>query len=149
MSAPEIYPMPSFPKLSVKDLEASTQWYRDILAFELVFEMPGPIGVPILSHLRWAKYADLLLLLDGDPIEERKGVGVTLNFAMGDRSINDFAKNVVAKGISEFAGPTDQPWNAREFTVLDPDGYSLTFTQPINVRLTIDEVVKNASQSGE
>lgn len=146
MSTPEIYPMPSFPTLSVTDLKVSTQWYRDILAFELIFEMPGSTGVPILSHLRWSKYADLLLLPDDNPSGERKGVGITLNFAMGDKSIDDFAENVVAKGISEYAGPKDQPWNARDFTVLDPDGYSLTFTQPINTRLAIDEVVKHAGR---
>lgn len=43
-------------------------------------------------------------------------------------------------------GPADQPWNAREFTVLDPDGYRLTFTQPINVNRSMDAVVDSVSQ---
>jgi hypothetical protein len=28
---PEVYPMPSFPTLTVSDLAASTRWYRDVL----------------------------------------------------------------------------------------------------------------------
>ncbi|MEQ8209799.1 MAG: VOC family protein [Lacipirellulaceae bacterium] len=143
MTTPEIYPMPSFTKLSVHDISASTLWYRDKLAFEMIFEMPGPAGVPVLSHLRWAKYADLLLLPEGKSGKERKGVGVSLNFAMGNRSIDKFAEKAISKGVVNFTGPRDQPWNAREFSLQDPDGYSLTFFQPINMKLSFDEVVNN------
>ena len=30
----EIYPMPSFPMLIVRDLEASSNWYQDVLGFK-------------------------------------------------------------------------------------------------------------------
>jgi hypothetical protein len=36
----------------------------------------------------------------------------------------------------------DQPWNVREVTVLDPDGYRLIFTMPINLNLSFDEVIQ-------
>ena len=76
----------------------------------------------------------------------KQGVGVTLNFAMGSGSIDEFSNGVVNKWGDKTAGPVDQPWNAREFTVLDPDGYRITFTQPINMNLSMDDVVENVSQ---
>ncbi len=138
---PEFYPMPSFPTLAVGDIVASTQWYQDKLGFALVFQIPGPAGLPVLTHLRWAKYADLLLVPDQPRRDERRGVGVTLNFAMGDASIDEFAEAVHSNGVV-VTGPVDQPWNARELTLADPDGYRLTFTQPINLSLSMDDVTK-------
>ena len=40
-------------------------------------------------------------------------------------------------------GPIDQPWNVREVTVLDPDGYVLIFSMPINMKLSFDEVIEH------
>ena len=143
----EIYPMPSFPTLAVRDLAASTRWYQQVLGFQLIFEMPGPSGAPILIHLRWAKYADLLLVSDTSQTSVPKGVGVTLTFAMAQDSVDSFAAEIGSKGASIISGPVDQPWNAREVTVLDPDGYRLVFTQPIDKQMSMEEVVENVKQS--
>jgi len=66
-SSPEIYPMPSFPILVVRDIEASSRWYQEVLGFEHIFTIPGPPG-PLLVHLRWTRYADLLLRRQSDQI---------------------------------------------------------------------------------
>ena len=42
----EIYPMPSFPTLIVKDVEASSNFYQNILGFKHIFTMPGAEGNP-------------------------------------------------------------------------------------------------------
>ncbi len=57
----EIYPMPSFPVLNAADLAASSRWYQEALGFQHIFTMSGLRGVPLLVHLRWIKYGDLLL----------------------------------------------------------------------------------------
>ena len=54
----EIYPMPSFPMLTVQDLETSAEFYQNALGFKHIFTMPGPGGQPALVHLRWVKYAE-------------------------------------------------------------------------------------------
>ena len=143
----EYYPMPSFPTLAAGDLVATSRWYQDVLGFQLVYEMPGPGGAPVLIHLRWAKFADLLLVADRNQTSEPRGIGVTLNFAMTQDSVDDFATKVIKMGGTIASGPTDQPWNAREVTVLDPDGYRLVFTQPIDMQMSIDDVVNNVKQS--
>ena len=78
----EIYPMPFFVILNVKDPAASQQWYEEALGFHHLFSMPAPAARPVLVHLRWAKYADLLLRRQMTPDQNAvKGIGVTLNFS--------------------------------------------------------------------
>ena len=144
MAKQEYYPMPSFSTLAVGDISESTLWYSERLGFAIVFQIPGQGDAAILVHLRWAKYADLLLV-PGSETETQKGVGVTLNFSMGDRSIDDFAESLKSNDVS-FEGPVNQPWNARELTVTDPDGFRLTFTQPVNMDLSIDEVTSSIQE---
>ena len=146
----EIYPMPSFPTLIVNDLEASANFYQNALGFKHIFTMPGPGGQSALVHLRWVKYADLLLVRprDGEELAGPKGAGVALNFGMFDRFEGDiaaFAEQARTRGAN-VSGPIDQPWNVREVTVLDPDGYKLIFTVPLNINLGFDQVLKQASQ---
>ena len=109
----EIYPMPSFPTLIVKDLQASSSFYQKALGFKHIFTMPGPGGVPTLVHLRWVKYADLLITKsrDGQELTGPKGVGVSLNFNLADRfdgDIDTFARQARQQG-AEVTGPIDQP----------------------------------------
>ncbi len=139
----EYYIMPSFPTLAALDLIASTRWYQEVLGFQLVFEMPGSDGNPILTHLRWAKYADLLLVADRNHTSEQKGIGVSLSFAMTHDSVDNLAARIVSKGCTVANGPIDQPWNVREITVIDPDGYRLVFTQQINRQMSMDDVMNS------
>ena len=141
----EIYPMPIFPTLIVDDVKVSSNFYQNVLGFKNVFTMPGPDGKPSLVHLRWVKYADVLITKsrDGKELAEPKGVGVSLNFNMLEHFNGDmdaFAKHVRENG-AKVTGPVDQPWNVREVAVLDPDGYKLIFAMPISLNLSFDEVI--------
>jgi uncharacterized glyoxalase superfamily protein PhnB len=149
----EIYPMPSFPMLIVRDLEASSEFYQRALGFKHIFTMPGPGGLLALVHLRWAKYADLLIARprDGKELPEPKGVGVSLNFNIFDHfggDIDAFANHARDYG-ADVSGPTNQPWNVREVTVIDPDGYKLIFTVPLNINLGFDQMLEQASSKTE
>lgn len=146
----EIYPMPSFPVLVVKDLEASSKWYQEALGFVHIFTMPGPGGVPNLVHLRWMKYADLLIAKprDGKPVPEPHGAGIFLNFNMFGRpnpSLDALAEQAKGHGADIGPGVVDQPWNARELTVSDLDGYKLVFTAPINIEMSFDKVLERVA----
>jgi len=142
----EIYPMPSFATLVVRDLEESSKFYQEALGFKHIFTMPGAGGKPALVHLRWLKYADLLIALsrDSKELSEPRGVGVSLNFNLLDRfngNIDALAEHARDKGAN-VNGPVDQPWNVREVTILDPDGYRLVFTTPININLDFDKMLE-------
>ena len=103
--------MPSFPMLILNDLDVSSNFYQNVLGFKHIFTMPGPSGRPALIHLRWVKYADLLIAKprDGKGLNEPKGIGVSLNFNMFDRfdgDIDAFAKRAREKGAN-VSGPID------------------------------------------
>jgi uncharacterized glyoxalase superfamily protein PhnB len=134
---PEFYPMPSFPALSVKDVDASSRWYQTALGFQHIFTMPGPGGGMGLVHLRWAKYADLLLRAS-PAIAETKGIGITLNYSVAE-GLDALAERARKAGAVFVSEPGDRPWNARDFTIADPDGFALTFTVgPLKRDLTMD-----------
>ena len=126
----EIYPMPSFPLLAATDLARSSAWYQDVLGFQDVFTFRMGDGRPMLAHLRWRKYADLLLAPERAPASGSRGAGITLFFAMTDEDpfVDGLAERAHERGATIAAGPADTPWNARDVTILDPDGYRLTFT---------------------
>ena len=44
-------------------------------------------------------------------------------------------------------GPIEQPWNVREVTVLDPDGYRLIFTTPIDAAARFEDVIERTKNS--
>lgn len=147
----EIYPMPMFPMLIVNDLEASSKFYQNVLGFKHIFTMPGPGGQPALVHLRWVKYADLLIARSrgSEELTEPRGVGISLNFNLFEHFNGDmdaFARHAREHGAT-IIGPIDQPWNVREVTAFDPDGYKLIFTVPLNVNLPFEKVTEQASGS--
>jgi catechol 2,3-dioxygenase-like lactoylglutathione lyase family enzyme len=143
----EIYPMPLFHTLIVDDVEASSNFYQNALGFKHIFTTPDPDGKPSLGHLRWVKYADLLITrpLDGKELTRPKGGGISLNFNMLERFDGDmdaFARYAREHG-ADTVGPIDRPWNVREVTVVDPDGYKLIFTMPIKLNLSFNKVIEN------
>ena len=144
----EIYPMPAFPILNASDLATSARWYQEALGFRPIFTMSGPGGTPLLVHLRWMKYADVLL--GTRPVAPGpRGLGVTLSFSatLAERTVDAIAAQAQAAGATIVQPPTDMPWNARECTIADPDGYHLTFTEPINTGRSFEEVIARAAEA--
>ncbi len=136
-----IYPMPMFPTLSVQDVRASVDWYSEILEFGTVFVLPGADGEPVLAHLRWRTYADVLLVPEGAESTGRKGVGVSLSFLVGDVAVDAMAERLMGLGVELDEGPVTRPWNTREIVVVDPDGYRLVFFEPVDVERSFEEVM--------
>ena len=59
----------------------------------------------------------------------------------GEVSVDEIAENVRQSTPTSVEGPLDRPWNVREVTVQDPDGYRLRFSEPIDTNLSFDEVM--------
>jgi catechol 2,3-dioxygenase-like lactoylglutathione lyase family enzyme len=147
MSEPEFYPMPMFVRLFVQDVNTSTRWYQDALGFQPVYVMPGPDGVPQMVHLRLGRYQDLMLLPDppGAALPSTgRGQGATISLSL-EGGIDALADRARGAGAQIVTGPVDRPWNVREFTVQDPDGYQLTFSQVIDALRDFDDVMSGDS----
>ena len=143
MNTDVFYQIPSYTTFIVQDLQFSTRWYQEILGFELIFQMPGPGGQPSLSHLRWAKYADLMLMAEPSENSDRglKGSGVTLTFAVTKGSVDAIASRARNNGYPQVSGPHNRPWKAREVIIIDPDGYRLTFSEALHSTEDLEDVV--------
>ena len=143
----EFYPMPMFPTLSVADIGASASWYTEKVGFARVFAIPGTGGEVALEHLRWSKYADLLLVPEANSSypTQAKGAGISLSFLVQTETIDDMADRMEASGVEIEEGPVNRPWNTRDIVVLDPDGYRLTFFEPIDISRTFEDVIKQTS----
>ena len=146
----EIYPMPMFPTLSVADIDASVAWYVEKVGFASVFSLPGPNGGTAMAHLRWRKYADLLLLPDAEPRQagQARGAGVVLSFLADAKPIDDLAAEIAGRGVEIAEGPVSRPWNVRDFVVLDPDGYRLVFFAPVDTSRDFEDVMGNVLDGG-
>ncbi len=143
----EAYPMPFFVSLTVKDVAAATAWYRDVLGFVVMFAMPP--AQPMMSHIRWIKFADLMLYAAAEQLTT-PGAGVKLNFQVWpeDIALDELAAQMQAKGAEIVEGPVDRPWNTRDFTVQDPDGYRLTFSQVDYARLDKNPAIAEMLEQG-
>ncbi len=124
----EIYAMPMFATLPVRDLDASRAWYAALGFVELAV-MPGSDGSPQLVHLRRYRYQDLLLVLaeDGDTSGSAR-----ISFAHSGpvEELDDVAATLREIAAGEVAGPRTMPWRAVELESRDPDGHLVVLTAP-------------------
>ncbi|MEE9188885.1 MAG: VOC family protein [Anaerolineales bacterium] len=133
----DYYPMPMFINLGVTDLDVSVEWYQNTLGFREIFRGPGMV------HLRRDRYQDLLLFPTQASDLNSPGEGIVVQFQAGEVSVEEIARKARQQGSSDVDGPLERPWNVREVTVQDPDGYRLRFSEPIDTSLSIDQVMGN------
>ena len=119
------------PTLTVGDIARIMAWYRDVLGFIVADEMihegalvgasikAGSVAI-LLGQDNWAKGRD-----------REKGVGFRL-YCTTAQEIDEIAAEIVARGGELAQPPTDQPWGARDFSVVDPDGFKISISTEIS-----------------
>ena len=115
--------------LTVKDVQKSLAWYRDVVGFTVVRtrEQEGKLRAVTLSagEVRIAINQD-----DGARGWTRvKGEGFSLNITT-TQDIDALAQGIKARGGALETEPADMPWGVRAFRLRDPDGYKFAITQP-------------------
>jgi uncharacterized glyoxalase superfamily protein PhnB len=112
--------------LAVRDLQASTRHYVDVLGFHRDFG-DGSDGWSFLS--RDAFKVMLGECRDATPASE-----------LGDHSyvayvlvegVDQLYADVRARGAEITSTPTSKPWGLREFGLRTPDGHRYTFGEPL------------------
>lgn len=113
--------------LTVKDVEKSLTWYRDVVGFTVDqrYEREGKlIGVAI-------KAGDVRILLGADDgakgWDRVKGEGISLQIMTG-ANIDEVANRIKSRGGVLDTEPADMPWGARVFRLRDPDGFKLAIS---------------------
>jgi uncharacterized glyoxalase superfamily protein PhnB len=110
--------------LTVKDVEASLVWYRDVLRFTVDrrHERGGSLRAVSLK----AGVARFLIVQDNGEkgLDRVKGQGFSLQLTTA-QSVDEIAARVKAHGIALETEPETAPWGVRLFRVKDPDGFTL------------------------
>ncbi|HKW11544.1 MAG TPA: VOC family protein [Gemmatimonadaceae bacterium] len=113
--------------LTVKDLQQSLKWYRDVVGFtvEREYERDGkPAGV----SLKAGSVAVLINQDDGAKGMNRvKGEGFSFMITTA-QSIDELAQRVKDRGGTLDAEPTDTRWGTRMMRLRDPDGFKMTIS---------------------
>jgi uncharacterized glyoxalase superfamily protein PhnB len=108
--------------MTVKDLGASTTWYRDVVGFTVdqEYEREGKLRA---VAMRAGSVRILLNQDDGAKGWDRvKGQGFSLQITT-EQSIDAIADGIKAAGGTLVSEPADMPWGVRMFRLEDPDGY--------------------------
>ena len=113
--------------LTVKDLQKSLIWYRDVVGFAVDrrIEREGKLRAVTLKagNVRLAIGQD-----DGAKGWDRvKGEGFSLQITT-DQNIDAIASRIKEHGGTLDTEPADMPWGARMFRLRDPDGFRLAIS---------------------
>jgi uncharacterized glyoxalase superfamily protein PhnB len=113
--------------LTVKDLQTSLRWYRDIVGFTVDQEHEREGVLRAIS----LKAGDVRLLIgqdDGAKGSDRaKGEGFSLMITTA-QDVDQVARRIEERGGTLEMQPTDTPWGARALRIVDPDGFRITIT---------------------
>jgi len=113
--------------LTVKDLENSLAWYRDVMGFT-VDRKHERAGKLMAVSLRAGAVRLLISQDDGAKGHDRiKGQGISLQITTRENADVLVTRIRQACGVLE-SEPTDTPWGARVFRLRDPDGFRLTIS---------------------
>jgi lactoylglutathione lyase len=113
--------------LTVKDLQKSLAWYRDIVGFTVDREIERDGKLRAVA-VRAGTVRILLNQDDGAKGMDRvKGEPSSLQL-ITTQSVDDIARHIKDFGGSLDTEPADMPWGARVFRVRDPDGFKFAIS---------------------
>jgi catechol 2,3-dioxygenase-like lactoylglutathione lyase family enzyme len=101
----------------VKDVEASIQYYTDVLGFSLGFRYNDFAGL---------EYGKVLIYLSGPKQEVKKLAGEGAVYIFCDE-VDEYYKHITVKTDSISVTIDDRGYGMRDFAVRDPDGNFITF----------------------
>jgi uncharacterized glyoxalase superfamily protein PhnB len=129
--APEKFRGSTSVSLTVKDLQKSAAWYRDVVGFgvDRTFEREGRLVLVAL------KAGDVRINLNQDDgakgWDRAKGLGCSFN-VWTTEDIDAIAGRIKAAGGTLDSEPVDAPWGARFFRLTDPDGFKLAVLKSLS-----------------
>ena len=108
--------------LTVKDLQKSLAWYRDVFGFT-VDQQHEREGKVLAISMKAGGVRILINQDDGKKGADRvKGEGFSMMITTS-QDVDQIAKRIKERGGVLDLEPTDMPWGARVFRLRDPDGF--------------------------
>ena len=113
--------------LTVKNLQESLAWYRNVLGFTLDQKHERD-GTLVAVSLKAGNVRILIGQDDGAKGADRvKGEGVSLMITTA-QNVDEVAARIKASGGTLDSEPATMPWGPRAFRLRDPDGFRLTIS---------------------
>ncbi|HEX8152217.1 MAG TPA: VOC family protein [Thermoanaerobaculia bacterium] len=115
--------------LSVKDLERSLTWYRDVFGFAVTqkYERDGKLMAVSLAA---GEVAILITQDDGAKgLDRKKGEGFSMQITT-EQDVDELAGAIKQRGGTLDLEPSATPWGPRIFRISDPDGFKFTISSP-------------------
>lgn len=114
--------------LTVRDLQASVDWYHHAIGFVVDETWDDADGRTIGVLIKAGSVRIMLNQDDGAKGADReKGIGFSLHFTTV-QDVDQIAERVMAEGSVLESSPADTPWGTRAFRVRDPDGFILAIS---------------------
>ena len=115
------------PALTVEDVETSLAWYRDVAGFTVAEEMRH--GGQLAGATMQAGEMRFMLFQDDfqQGRDRAKGVGFRL-YCTTAQDVDALAAGIEARGGALDQQPKTQPWGARDFSIVDPDGFRISIS---------------------
>ncbi len=117
------------PVLAVRNMKETIEFYTNVLGFKMGMVFPDA-DKPEYADL--SKEGMVLMFIPAKNVgigsEEKLGTGVNVYMEI-DGNIDEYYAEVQRKGVKIATDIKDEPFDIRDFTVEDPDGYQLTFNQ--------------------
>jgi lactoylglutathione lyase len=128
-------------ELFVSNLEESADFYRRVLGFEVgatrevthegsllrhtpVWNGPTMIGLGLLSLLSPAHH------LRRNGLDAARGIGIEICLYVDDSELDAYYVRAVSECKTKVEPLVTQPWGARDFRVVDPNGYYVRISTP-------------------
>ncbi|HEV8359160.1 MAG TPA: VOC family protein [Candidatus Thermoplasmatota archaeon] len=132
--------------LHLKDVGKTFEYFTEVLGFTPEFRVRGDAGKTVFAGVLWGPRGQGGRVILGDihealhghydhgdfgkQMEEHPlGTGVVLYFHT--RGVDKLHERIVARGAMIDEPPTDQFWGERTISVLTPEGYYVSFAEPI------------------
>jgi uncharacterized glyoxalase superfamily protein PhnB len=127
--------------IRVKDIQKSLDFYTKTLGFQTFGALMRKDGR--IAHVSVGFDSPLLMISPVDDVrtlqtkeelaKHKHGVGVGFYIGMnGSMKLDEFFGKLRAKGVAVISEPETEFWGDRTFTLRDPDGYALTFSEYVN-----------------
>jgi catechol 2,3-dioxygenase-like lactoylglutathione lyase family enzyme len=121
------------PVLGCRDVQASAEWYRDTLGFDLDHEL-GIFSVEGVATYAIVEIEGAGLHLqrrDEEPPIDRGPMHYDAYFSVdGSTDIDELYARFVANGAASLFEPCDEDYGMRDFGISTPDGHRLNFGTP-------------------
>ena len=117
------------PLLAATDMKETIEFYTKTLGFKIGMVFPS---VDNPEYVDFSKDGMVLMFIPagnmGIGAGEKLGTGVDMHMQI-DGDIDGYYGELKGKGVEITGEIKDEPYGIRDFTVVDPNGYRLTFNQ--------------------